>query len=46
MKSPADKMLDAPAFQQQGIELLLRTLLEAKDPVHSVPFGSDLPNTL
>jgi hypothetical protein len=40
MKSPGDKMLDAPPFQQQGIELILRTLRESAEPVHIVSFGS------
>ena len=28
MQSPDDKLLAAPAFQQQGVELILRTLRE------------------
>ena len=40
MKSAADKMLDAPAFQQQGIELILKTLRESTEPVHILSFGS------
>ena len=40
MKSPGDKMLDAPPFQQQGIELILKTLRESAEPVHIVSFGS------
>ncbi len=40
MKSPDDKMLDAPAFQQSGIELLLETLRRSKDPVEITIFGS------
>jgi hypothetical protein len=40
MKSVDDKMLDAPPFQQQGIELILRTLREAAEPVHIASFGS------
>jgi hypothetical protein len=40
MKSPGDKMLDAPPFQQQGIELILKTLRESARPVHIVSFGS------
>ena len=40
MKSPDDKMLDAPPFQQQGIELILKTLRESAEPVHIVSFGS------
>jgi hypothetical protein len=33
-------MLDAPPFQQQGIELILKTLRESDQPVHIVSFGS------
>jgi len=40
MKSVDDKMLDAPPFQQQGIELILKTLRESAEPVHIVSFGS------
>lgn len=40
MKSPDDKMLDAPPFPQQGIELILKTLRESVAPVHVVSFGS------
>jgi hypothetical protein len=40
MKSPGDKMLDAPGFQQQGVELILRTLRESDCPVEIVSFGS------
>ena len=40
MKSPDDKMLDAPAFQQFGIELLLRTLDSSTDGVEITVFGS------
>lgn len=40
MKSVDDKMLDAPPFQQQGIELILKTLRESVKPVHIVSFGS------
>jgi hypothetical protein len=40
MKSVGDKMLDAPPFQQQGIELILKTLRESPKPVHIVSFGS------
>ncbi|WCJ59210.1 hypothetical protein NXS98_16050 [Fontisphaera persica] len=43
MKSPEDKMLDAPAFQQQGVELILRTLRESVEPVEIVSFGSARP---
>ena len=34
---------DAPAFQQQGVELMLRVLREAAEPVHIVSFGSARP---
>jgi hypothetical protein len=40
MKSPNDKMLDARPFQQQGVELILKTLRESAEPVHIVSFGS------
>lgn len=40
MKTVDDKMLDAPRFQQHGIELLLKTLRESAEPVHIVSFGS------
>lgn len=40
MKSPQDKMLDVPGFQQQGIELLLRTLKESPEQVEILSFGS------
>ena len=40
MKSVGDKMLDAPPFQQQGIELILKTLGESTSPLHIVSFGS------
>jgi len=40
MKSPGDKMLDAPPFQQQGVELLLRTLRESGEKVEVLLFGS------
>lgn len=40
MKSPADKMLDAPAFQQSGVELLLDTLRRSAVKVDVTVFGS------
>jgi pyrimidine-specific ribonucleoside hydrolase len=40
MNSAEDKMLDAPLFQQQGIELILKTLRESTEPVHILSFGS------
>ena len=41
MKSVGDKMLDAPRFQQEGIELILKTLRESAKPVQIVSFGED-----
>lgn len=43
MKSPEDTMLDVPAFQQQGVELILRTLRESRETVEIVSFGSARP---
>ncbi len=43
MRAPDDPMTDAPAFQQAGIELLLRTLAESDAPVEIVSFGSARP---
>jgi len=40
MKTASDRMPDAPPFQQQGVELLLKTLRESREPVHIVSFGS------
>lgn len=40
MLSPEDKMLDAPAFQQAGIELLLDTIRQSAEPVDVTVFGS------
>lgn len=40
MKSPDDKMLDAPAFQQYGIDLLLETLRRSEEKVEITIFGS------
>lgn len=40
LKSPKDKDLDAPEFQQTGIELILRTLRESKEKVEITSFGS------
>ena len=39
MKSPQDQMLDIPAFQQQGVELILKVLGEARRPVSILSFG-------
>lgn len=43
MNSPHDKMLDVPAFQQRGVELILKTLRESREPVEIVSFGSARP---
>ncbi len=43
MKSPQDKMLDIPAFQQQGVELILKVLRESKEPVDMLSMGSARP---
>ena len=40
---PEDKKEDAPYFQQQGIDLLLRTIEAADRPVHIVSTGSLRP---
>ncbi|MCY3022217.1 MAG: hypothetical protein NTW87_24665 [Planctomycetota bacterium] len=40
MTAPDDKMLDAPGFQQQGVELLLKTLKESPEKVEILSFGS------
>jgi pyrimidine-specific ribonucleoside hydrolase len=40
MKSPGDTMLEAPPFQQAGIELLLETLRHGADKVEITVFGS------
>jgi pyrimidine-specific ribonucleoside hydrolase len=43
MRSPEDKMLDAPGFQQQGVELILKVLRESPEPVAVMSFGSARP---
>lgn len=43
MRRPEDPMTDAPAFQQFGVALLLRTLRESAEPVDVVSFGSARP---
>jgi hypothetical protein len=43
MKSPDDKMLDIPGFQQQGVELILKVLAESPEPVTILSFGSARP---
>lgn len=43
MRDLDDRMEDVPAFQQTGIDLLLRLLAESADPVHLMCFGSARP---
>ncbi len=43
MRSLDDKMLDAPVYQQQGVQLLLQTLRESPVPVVILSFGSLRP---
>jgi pyrimidine-specific ribonucleoside hydrolase len=43
MKSPEDPLLDAPAFQQTGIQLILDTLRQSREPVDLLSFGSGRP---
>jgi hypothetical protein len=43
MKSPEDKMMDIPGFQQQGVELILKVLQESPEPVTILSFGSARP---
>ncbi len=40
MKNMGDKMIDIPKFQQQGIELLIKTLKESPEPIQILSFGS------
>ena len=40
MKSPEDKLLSAPRWQQQGIELILKTLREASGKTDILVFSS------
>jgi hypothetical protein len=40
MRSPEDQMREVPAFQQQGVELLLETLRQSPEPVQILSFGS------
>lgn len=40
MKNPADTALDAPTFQQSGIELILETLKTVRERVQVLSFGS------
>lgn len=41
--SPEDRKEDVPEFQQKGIELLIRTIEDARRPVHIVSTGSLRP---
>jgi hypothetical protein len=43
MRSPEDQMLDAPGFQQSGVELILKILRESDQPVDIASFGSARP---
>lgn len=40
MRSPQDQMRDVPAFQQQGIELILETLRQSEEKVSIMTQGS------
>jgi hypothetical protein len=40
LRSPSDTACDATAFQQQGVELILRTLADSERPVDIAVFGS------
>lgn len=40
MKSPGDRMNNAPGFEQAGIDLLLKTLRESREKVSILSFGS------
>jgi pyrimidine-specific ribonucleoside hydrolase len=40
MRSLTDRMDDIPAFQQTGVDLILRLLRESDEPVHLMSFGS------
>lgn len=40
LKSPQDKALEIPQFQQSGIELILKVLKETKQKVEILSFGS------
>ena len=43
MRSPQDKMLDIPSFQQQGVDLILKVLRDSKELVEILSFGSARP---
>ena len=40
LKSPGDKALDVPKFQQTGVELILKTLRDSREKVEILSFGS------
>ena len=40
MRSPTDKMLDIPGYQNQGIDMLLDTLGKSDEPVDIAVYGS------
>jgi len=40
MTWPGDRLLDVPRFQQRGIELILETLRDSREPVAILSFGS------
>jgi len=40
MRSPADKMLDIPGYQNQGVDMLLNTLKKSDVPVDITVYGS------
>ena len=40
MKNETDKMLYLPAFEQQGVELLLKVLKDSREPIQILSFGS------
>lgn len=43
LESPADKKLDAPRFQQSGVELILAVLARSPEKVDILSFGSARP---
>jgi len=43
MRHPEDEMRDAPAFQQTGVDLILKVLRESDTPVDVLSFGSTRP---
>ena len=40
LRSPQDKVLDVPEFQQSGVELILRVLRESREKAEILSFGS------